>query len=361
MGLSKTSLNNIHKKLGGRMIDFTGWEMPVHYGSALREHFAVRETVGLFDVSHMGEIEILGKDAIPMAQKVTCNDIQRLKDGQAQYSALLYPEGTFVDDIVLYRITSEHIFICVNASNKEKDFQWICQHQEGSVEILDRSATYAQLALQGPRSEETLQRLTDVDLSAIHYYWLGHGKINQVESLISRTGYTGENGFEIYIPTAAAPDIWESILDAGTPFDIMPAGLAARNTLRLEMSYPLYGHEIDQTTTPWEANLSWIVKLEKDNFIGKEALEHSQRAGVKRKLVGFEMLDRGIAREHYPVWIRGKQISEVTSGGPAPFLGKYVGLTYLPIQYTELGQPLEIKIRGKLLKAKVVPTPFHKK
>ena len=361
MSLKKTSLNDIHQQSGGRMVDFAGWEMPVHYGSTLREHLAVRESVGMFDVSHMGEIEILGKDALPMAQKVTSNDVSRLKDGQAQYSAVLYPEGTFVDDIVLYRIHSEHIFICVNASNREKDFQWVHQHKEGDVDIVDKGDAYAQLAIQGPQAETVLQKLVNVDLSAIRYYWFGHGEVDGVKGLISRTGYTGEDGFEIYIPPQAAPGIWQKLLASGQSFEITPAGLAARNTLRLEMSYSLYGHEIDQTTTPWEANLAWIVKLEKGDFIGKEALERLQKAGPRRKLVGFEMIDRGIARDHYPIWIDGDRVSEVTSGSPAPSLKKHVGLAYLPIQYADVDQLLEVEVRGKRLKARVVPTPFYKK
>jgi aminomethyltransferase len=343
------------------MVDFAGWEMPIHYGSTLREHLAVRESVGIFDVSHMGEIEIIGKDALSLAQKITSNDISKLKDGQAQYSAFLYPEGTFVDDIVLYRINSEHIFMCVNAANREKDFQWVRQHQEGEVEILDQGDAYAQLAIQGPQAETVLQELTNVDLSAIQTYWFSRGEIDGVASLISRTGYTGEDGFEIYIPPNTAPPIWEKLLSVGEPFEITPAGLAARNTLRLEMAYSLYGHEIDQTTNPWEANLAWIVKMGKSDFIGKEALARLKIVGPDRRLVGFEMVDRGIARDHYPVWIEGKKVSEVTSGSPAPSLGKHVGLAYLPIRHAEVEQLLEVEVRGKRLKAKVVSTPFYKK
>ena len=361
MSLKKTSLNHLHQQLDGRMVDFAGWEMPVDYGSTLREHLAVRESVGIFDVSHMGEIEMLGKDALSMAQKVTSNDVSRLQDGQAHYSAFLYPKGTFVDDIVLYRINSEHIFICVNAANREKDFQWVHQHREGEVEILDRGDAYAQLAIQGPQAEAVLQKLTNVDLSAIRTYWFSRGKVDGAASLISRTGYTGEDGFEIYIPPKAAPAIWEKLLSVGKPLGITPAGLAARNTLRLEMAYSLYGHEIDQTTNPWEANLAWIVKLEKGEFIGQAALERLKKAGPDRRLVGFEMVDRGIARDHYSVWVDGEKVSEVTSGSPAPSLGKHVGLTYLPIRYTEVEQLLEVEVRGKRLKAKVVSTPFLKK
>ena len=361
MSSKKTPLNAVHRESGARMVEFAGWEMPVQYDSTLREHLAVREAVGIFDISHMGEIEMVGKDALSMGQKVTSNDISRLADGQAQYSAFLDHEGGFVDDIVVYRISSRHIFICVNAANKDKDFQWVQSHQEGKVEILDRSDSYAQLAIQGPKAEAVLQSLTDVPLTSLKYYWFTQGEIEGAKALISRTGYTGEDGFEVYIPPEAAPAIWNRLLSAGKSLHITPAGLAARNTLRLEMSYSLYGHEIDRTTTPWEANLGWIVKLDKGDFIGREKLEHLKEQGIHRKLVGFEMVDRGIARDRYPVWVNGKRVGEVTSGSPAPSLQKNVGLVYLPIEYAQIDQVLEVEVRGKRIKAKVVKTPFYQR
>ncbi len=341
------------------MVDFAGWEMPVHYGSALKEHFSVRQGVGVFDVSHMGEIEMVGKDALAMAQKLTSNDISRLADGQAQYSAFLYPEGTFIDDIVLYRINAEHIFICVNAANKDKDFQWVRKHKQGQVDILDSSDSYVQLAIQGPQAETVLQQLTEVDLSSLQYYWFTHGKVHGARALISRTGYTGEDGFEIYIPVEAAQPIWERLFQVGQRFQITAAGLAARNTLRLEVAYCLYGHEINETTNPWEAGLGWIVKLSKGEFIGQEALVKLKEEGHHRRLVGFEMVDRGIARDHFPVSVGDQRVAEVTSGGFAPSLNKSVGLVYLPVEYAQPGQQFQVDIRGKLLQAKVVETPFY--
>ncbi|MFQ5928896.1 MAG: glycine cleavage system aminomethyltransferase GcvT [Acidobacteriota bacterium] len=361
MTLKKTALNAVHKELGARMVDFVGWEMPVQYGSALREHQAVRERVGVFDVSHMGQIEIVGKDALSVAQKLTSNDISRLSDGQAQYSAFLYREGTFVDDIVLYRINPEHIFICVNAANKDKDLQWARRAKKGDVQILDNSNSYVQLAIQGPEAQAVLQQLTDVDLSSMKYYWFALGKVHGAKALISRTGYTGEDGFEIYIPPDKAESIWCKLFTVGKAFEIMPAGLAARNTLRLEMRYPLYGNDIDDHTTPWEAGLGWIVKLGKGDFIGKETLEKQKEEGVQRKLVGFEMVDRGIARDHYPILIDGQRVGQVTSGSFAPSLQKSIGLTYLPIECSQIGQLLDVEIRRKLLKAKVAETPFYRK
>ncbi len=341
------------------MVDFAGWEMPVHYGSTLKEHLSVRQGVGVFDVSHMGEIEMVGKDALSMAQKVTSNDISRLADGQAHYSAFLSPEGTFIDDIVLYRINAEHIFICVNAANKDKDFQWVREHKKGQVDILDSSDSYVQLAIQGPQAEAVLQQLTEVDLSSLRYYWFTHGKVNGAPALISRTGYTGEDGFEIYIPVEAAQSIWEQLFRVGQRFEITAAGLAARNTLRLEVAYCLYGHELNSTTTPWEAGLGWIVKLNKGEFIGKESLAVLKEEGHHRRLVGFEMVDRGIVRDHFPVSIDNKRVGEVTSGGFAPSLKKSVGLVYVPVECAQPGQLLQVDIRGKLLQARVVETPFY--
>jgi len=359
MTLKKTPLNALHRKYGARMVDFAGWEMPVHYGSALKEHLAVREGVGVFDVSHMGEIEFIGPDALAMAQKVTSNDISRLSDGQAQYSAFLYPQGTFIDDIVVYRISDQHIFVCVNAANREKDYQWVKSRKEGRVDILDNSDSYVQLAIQGPKAEAVLQELTDLDLSSIQYYWFTYGDVNGTRGLISRTGYTGEHGFEIYIPVEEAPSIWERLFQVGKPFEIMAAGLAARNTLRLEVAYCLYGHEIDETTTPWEAGLGWIVRLGKGEFIGHDTLAKLKEEEKQRKLAGFEMVERGIARDHYPVWVDGNEVGQVTSGSFAPSLQKSVGLVYLPIQYAQIDQPLEVEIRGKRVQAKVVETPFY--
>lgn len=343
------------------MIEFAGWEMPVQYESALKEHLAVRQSVGLFDVSHMGQLEVRGRKALATVQKVTCNDAGRVADGQTQYSAFLYPDGTFVDDIVVYRITAEHFFICVNAANKDKDYQWLRRHQEGEVEILDSSDHYALLALQGPNAPQVLQSVTPADLVSVKRYWFIQGQVVGVPALISRTGYTGEDGFELYILCETAELVWQELLAAGAPFSIRPAGLAARNTLRLEVRYALYGNDIDETTTPWEAGLGWIVKMHKGNFIGREALEQQKQQGVVRKLVGFEMVDRGIPRDHFPVYVDGKPFGHVTSGSFSPSLQKGIGLTYLPVSGAETGTEFEIDRRGKRLRAKVVETPFYKR
>ena len=361
MSLRKTALNAIHREFGGKMVEFAGWEMPVQYQGALKEHLAVRQAVGVFDVSHMGQLEIVGKDALTVAQKVTSNDISRLKDEQAQYSAFLNPNGTFIDDIVVYRINSQHIFICVNAANREKDYQWLKRKKQGDVQIQDSSDAYVLLAIQGPQSEALLQQLTDVDLSQIRYYRFTHGSVAGGHALISRTGYTGENGFEIYISPEKAEPIWRELFRVGEPLGVTAAGLAARNTLRLEMCYALYGNDIDDTTSPLESGLGWIVKLDKPDFIGQESLREQKKQGLQRKLISFEMVDRGIARDHFPVFVEQTCVGEVTSGSFSPSLKKNIGLTYLPIEKAEIDQLFHVEIRGKRLQARVVEKPFLKK
>ena len=343
------------------MVEFSGWEMPVQYESTIKEHLAVRQAVALFDVSHMGQLELIGEGAIKMAQKLTCNNVDQLSDGQAHYSALLSPQGTFLDDVVVYRFHSGHIFMCVNAATKDKDFQWFITQRIPDVEIVDNSDRYCLLAIQGPKAEPVLQQLTHVSLPSLKYYWFQQGEIDEIPALISRTGYTGEDGFEIYVQPGSAELVWARLLEAGESFGITPAGLAARNTLRLEVRYPLYGSDIDETTTPWEAGLDWIVKLEKEDFIGKAALQKQKEEGVSRYLRGFEMIDRGIARDHYPIYLAGKSCGQVTSGSFAPFLRKSIGLAYLPGAYAQVGQEFEIDVRGKHLRAKLVETPFYKR
>lgn len=351
----------MHQQFGARLVEFAGWEMPVQYESALKEHLAVREAAGVFDVSHMGELEITGPDAEALVQRVTCNDVSRLTDGQAQYSAFLYPEGTFVDDVVVYRLQPEHFLICVNAANREKDFEWVRSYTAGDVKVEDRSDHYVQLAVQGPRAEAVLQDLTPVDLSEIKFYRFERGPVGGADAIISRTGYTGEDGFEIYFSPRHAESVWEDLFRVGAPAGLKPAGLAARNTLRLEMKYALYGNDIDDSTTPLEAGLGWILKLKKGEFIGRERLQQQKAEGVSQKLVGFEMVGRGIARDGYPVLIDGEQVSEVTSGSFAPSVGKAVGLTYLPVEFANVGQALQIEIRGKAVEAAVAPTPFYQR
>jgi aminomethyltransferase len=360
--LKKTALNAAHRRWGGKMVPFGGWDMPVQYAGTIDEHLAVRTAVGLFDVSHMGEVEVRGPQALQLVQHISSNDASKLNIGQAHYSGLLYPTGTFVDDLLVHKLSDEHFLLCINASNTEKDFAWISDNtSQFEAEVLNTSANYTQLALQGPRALATLQPLTDVDLSAIKYYWFAHSRVDGVPALIARTGYTGEDGFEIYFDPSESERIWEKLLATGKEHGIQPCGLAARNTLRLEAKMALYGNDIDDTTTPYEADLAWMVKLQKGDFIGRDALAKQKAEGIKRKLIGFEMLGREIARDHYPVFIGETQVGQVTSGSPAPFLKKNIGLTYLPLDHTAVGNKFDVEIRGKRVAAQVVETPFYKR
>ena len=361
--LKKTALNERHRRLGARMIDFGGWEMPVQYpAGTIEEHLAVRQSVGIFDVSHMGELEIRGEQALDLVQHVTCNDAAKLVDGQIQYSALTLPNGAFVDDILVHRFSSDHYFICVNASNTEKDFEWIRGNSAGfAATVSDVSPNYCQLAVQGPRAAALLQSLTTIPLDQIKYYWFRSGVVADAPCLVTRTGYTGEDGFELYCDPSAAGALWDRILTAGEPYGILPCGLAARNTLRLEAKMALYGHEIDDQITVFEADLGWICRLEKPEFIGRDRLIALRAEGPKRRLAGFEVLDRGIARDGNPVVINGVTAGTVTSGSPAPFLRKNIGLAMLPIEMTAIGTRFEIDVRGRLVTAEVVPTPFYKR
>ena len=340
--------------------------MPVQYpAGTIEEHLRTRNHAGLFDVSHMGEIDVRGADAIAFVDKLTSNDVTKLVDGQAQYTTLTKPEGTIIDDLVVYRFAADHLLLVVNASTTDKDWEWIKSHQSGeSVELNNVSADYCQLALQGPDAQSILQKLTSLPLEEIKYYRFTRGSVDGVEGIISRTGYTGEDGFEVYAPADRAEQLWNKILDTGnmgTPTGVLPCGLAARNTLRLEAGLALYGHEIDETTTPLEANLGWICKLDKGDFIGREALAKQKEAGVKRKLVGFEVTDRGIARDDQEVLIDGERVGKVTSGSPAPFLKKNIGLAYVPVEFANVGQAINIDVRGRLVGAQVVKTPFYKR
>jgi aminomethyltransferase len=343
------------------MVDFGGWDMPVQYSGILDEHRAVRTAVGLFDVSHMGEIEIRGPEALALTEYVTTNSVAKLKTGQIQYSGLLYEHGGFVDDILVHRVADDAFFICVNASNQEKDYQHICAANRFRAEVDFASERYAQLAVQGPRALQTVQKLTATDLAPIRYYWFTDGQIAGVPARITRTGYTGEDGFELYIAPEHACDVWSQVLEAGREFGIKPCGLGARNTLRLEAKMALYGHEIHASITPLEADLGWIVKMDKGEFVGRAALERQKSEGLKRKLAGFEMRGRGIARDGYEVFVDGAAAGFVTSGGPSPTLNKNIGLCYLPVDRARTGQPIQILIRGQLVDAVTVPTPFYKR
>jgi aminomethyltransferase len=359
--LKATPLNAVHRRMGAKMVDFGGWDMPVQYSSLVEEHHAVRKAAGLFDVSHMGEIEIRGHEALACAEFLTTNAVSRLKPNQAQYSGLLYEHGGFVDDILVHRVSDTHIFICVNASNQEKDFEHMRAWNRFSAEIELASDKYAQLAIQGPRALDILRRLTPVNLAEIRYYWFIDGEVSGTPARIARTGYTGEDGFEIYIDPAEAPRIWDEILAAGAEFGIKPCGLGARNTLRLEAKMALYGHEIHASITPFEADLAWIVKLEKGDFVGRGALVKQKEQGVRRKLAGFEMRGRGIGRDGYEVWVDGAPSGWVTSGSPAPSLNRNIGLCYLPAEQARVGREIQIMVRGQPVDAVTVETPFYKR
>jgi len=357
--LKSTPLNAIHRRLGAKIIDFGGWEMPVQYSGLIEEHRAVRERVGLFDVSHMGEIEVRGPDALALVNSVTTNDAARLIDGQAQYSALLYPHGGFVDDILVHRIAGNHFFLCVNAANQDDDYQHVSANNRFDAQVESAGGRYAQLAIQGPRALEALQKLTGVDLAEIRYYHFVDGVLSGVPARIARTGYTGEDGFEIYFSPAEAERLWDEIMTSGASLGIKPCGLGARNTLRLEAGLALYGHEIDANVTPWEAGLDWIVKLGKGDFVGRDALVKQTENGIPRKLIGFEMTGRGIGRDGHEVYVDGVLAGRVTSGGPSPTLNKNIGFCYLPQALAQTGRGIHIMVRGVLVPAITVPTPFY--
>ncbi len=335
--------------------------MPVQYSGILQEHRAVRTAVGLFDVSHMGEIEIRGPDAGLLADFVTTNHARKLSAGQIQYSALLYPHGGFVDDILVHKVSEDHYFLCVNASNQDKDFEHIRGFNGFDAAVENAGERYAQLAIQGPRAAATLQKLTPVDLASIRYYWFADGAVCGTPARIAHTGYTGEDGFEIYVPPSEAERIWNGVLEAGAEFAIQPCGLGARNTLRLEACMALYGHEIDASISPFEASLDWIVKLQKGDFVGRDALLRQQEAGLRRKLLGFEMRGRGIARDGYEVWIDGVAAGWVTSGSPSPTLNRNIGLCYLPAGRAQTGLPIQVLVRQQPVDAVTVETPFYKR
>ncbi|MFN2415211.1 MAG: glycine cleavage system aminomethyltransferase GcvT [Pyrinomonadaceae bacterium] len=364
--LKQTPLNAMHRRLGGRMVEFGGWDMPVQYpAGTVEEHVATRTRSGLFDVSHMGEIEVRGRDAIAFVNRLCSNDASKLVDGQAQYSALTTERGTVVDDLLVYRFGPEHLLLVVNASTTDKDWDWVSSHKrDENVRLSNRSSDFCQIALQGPDALRILQTLTHTPLEDIKYYHFREGRVDGVEAIISRTGYTGEDGFEVYAAPEHAGRLWEKMLDAGrhgTPEGTQPAGLAARNTLRLEAGMALYGHEITDETTLLEANLGWITKLGKGDFNGREALARQKDEGVKRRLVGFEVTERGIARDGQDVYSGGARVGEVTSGSPAPYLKKNIGMAYVPAELASPGRQIHIDVRGRMVGAQVVPVPFYKR
>jgi len=360
--MKKTRLYTCHKQLNAKMVEFCGWEMPIEYMGIMGEHLAVRTKAGLFDVSHMGEIMVSGNQALDFVQHLTPNNAARLAVGKAQYTVLTTPEGTFVDDMLVYCLGEKDYLLVVNASNTDKDFAWIDGHKEGfDVSVTNMSDAYSQLALQGPKAGEILEPLTDVDLEEMKTFAFAMGKVAGEEALISRTGYTGEDGYEIYTLSQNPDRIWDAVMDQGKSFGILPIGLGARDTLRLESMLMLYGNDIDETTTVLEAGLSWVIKFKKGDFLGRDTLLQQKEEGLKRRLIGFELVGRGIARPHYPVYIGDDKVGEVNSGTFVPFLKKSIGTTYLPIEQTEIGTEFDIEIRGKRIRAKVVPTPFYKR
>ena len=361
--LRKTPLNNVHRESGAKMVPFGGWDMPVEYGGLIAEHLAVRKGAGLFDVSHMGELEVRGEGALAFLQRVTANNVARLADGQAQYSALPLPNGAPVDDIVVYRRAADRYLMVVNAANVKKDWEWLQALGPEGCALENRSDEYALLALQGPRAQELLQELTTLDLARIAFYHFAEGLVQGEPAIVARTGYTGEDGFEIFVSPGAAEPLWRALLEAGRPRGLVPAGLGARDTLRLEARMCLYGNDMDETTTLVEAGLGWLVALDegKGDFSGRAVLEKQKRNGAPRRLVGFEITGRGIARHGYPVFQADEPVGAVTSGSFAPYLQKNIGLVYLPAAKAEVGTALMVDIRGRQVPARVVPTPFYKR
>ena len=361
--LKKTPLNAAHRALGGKMVDFGGWDMPVQYpAGVIEEHMATRTRAGLFDVSHMGEVWVEGPDAIEFVNSITTNDVTKLVDGQAHYSALPNENGGVVDDLLVYRFGPEKLLLVVNAGTTEKDWAWITsQKKDENLSLRNASADYCQIAIQGPKAIGILQQLTETELEPIKYYHFTTGKVDGVGAIISRTGYTGEDGFEVYADAKYAEHLWNKMLDTGKDEGIVPCGLAARNTLRLESAMSLYGHELGDDISTFEANLGWITKMDKSEFVGKGALADLKTAGLKRKLVGFEMKEPGIARDEFDVYVNDEKVGVVTSGSPAPFLKKNIGLAFVPPEFAKIGQEIRIDVRGKKLLAEIVPTPFYKR
>ena len=361
--LKKTPLNARHRASGARMMSYAGWDMPIEYSGIADEHLAVRTRAGLFDVSHMGELEIAGKDALAALQRICSNDASTLRVGQAQYSGLLTHEGTFLDDVLVYRLAPQHFLLVVNAANIEKDYFWIADQIKaaGDVVIVDASSRYALLSVQGPAALDALQPLTGVDLSSLKYYTFAHGEVANVRATVSRTGYTGEDGFEIFVPPPSADRVWQAVLSSRSPAAVVPTGLGARDTLRLEAGMRLYGSDIDETTTPLEAGLGWIVGWNKGEFNGASALQEQKNRGVARTLVGFEMVDRGIARRGYEVYAGGSSVGSVTSGTQTPFLNKAIGMAYVPVACAAPMTELEVDVRGRRARARIVPMPFYQR
>ncbi len=361
-GMKRTRLYSAHKRSGAKFVEFFGWEMPVEYAGIVQEHMAVRQKAGLFDVSHMGEILISGEQALDFIQFLTPNDAGRLDAQKAQYSALTTPAGTFVDDLLVYYLEPNVYLLVVNAANTDKDFQWIQSNRKGfDVQVENISDEYTQVALQGPEALNILRPLTEIALEDIPGFGVARGSVGGVEAIVSRTGYTGEDGFEIYTRSEDPENIWDAILEEGKEHGLLPVGLGARDTLRLEAKLMLYGNDIDETTTVLEAGMRWLVKFKKGDFLGREALLKQREEGIRKKIIGFELIGRGIARPHYPVYVENEKVSTVRSGTFSPTFHKSIGLTYLPVEHAEIGTEFAVEIRGNMTEARVVPTPFYKR
>ncbi|MFT3915624.1 MAG: glycine cleavage system aminomethyltransferase GcvT [Anaeromyxobacteraceae bacterium] len=354
----RTPLYDTHVRAGARMVEFAGWDMPVQYAGILEEHEGVRTRVGLFDVSHMGEVVFRGPKALEAVQRLFTNDLSKVVDGQAQYGCLCRDDGGIVDDVIVYRRAADDLLVCVNAANRQKDFDWLASHA-GGADVKNESDDWGQIAVQGPLAAQLLQRITNVNLSAVKTYRFADGEVAGVRCIVARTGYTGEDGFELFCPSKDAARLWDAVMEAGAHERIEPAGLGARDSLRLEMAYRLYGSDMDDHTTPLEAGLGWVVKLDKGDFIGKAALARQKEQGLQKKLVGFVMTENGIARHGYPVLHEGRKVGEVTSGTRSPSLKVPVGLAYVPPALAGEGSTFAVEIRGKAAAAKVVKTPFY--
>ena len=359
--MTKTPLYHEHVRCGGKIVDFFGFQLPVQYEGVIKEHMAVRESAGIFDVSHMGEVEVRGPDAMNFIQKITCSDVTRIKNGRAQYTAMLTEEGTFVDDLLVYKLEDDHFMMVINASNIRRDFELIQNNQVGDVRLGNISNDTAQIAIQGPCAQTILQNITPIDLDTIRYYRFQKGSVLTHNCLVSRTGYTGEDGFEIYCSPDVAGPIWQSLLENGKSSGLIPCGLACRDTLRLEAGMMLYGNDIDDGHTPFEAGLDWIVKLESGPFIGSEALLKQKQDGITTRLIGFQIIDRGIARKGCDVVHDGRNVGIVTSGTMLPYLKKAMGLAYVPVELSETGTDLTIRVRDKLIPAVTVEVPFYRR
>jgi aminomethyltransferase len=357
----RSPLHEVHVEAGARLVPFAGWEMPVQYEGVIEEHRAVRERAGLFDVSHMGEIRVSGTGAETFLQGVTPNDVSKLTPGRAHYSGLLTERGTYIDDLLVYRMAEDDFLVVVNAANREKDLAWLVEHASADVAISDESDRWALLALQGPRAVEILGGLTEVDLAAIRYYRFAEGEVAGRPAIVSRTGYTGEDGFELYVAPEDGVGLWRSLIEAGGSASLQPAGLGARDTLRMEAGMALYGHEIDDDTTPLEAGLQWVVKIDKGDFIGRDALVRQREQGVSKRLVGIEVVDRGIAREGHTLWSSDRQVGAMTSGTWSPTFERALGMGYVDPALTEPGTELEVEIRQRRVGARVAEIPFYRR